>query len=513
MRNYSPSSAAAQALTRAIRAKAELERRYRERLKPGTAWSPNPGPQDQFIHSDAFECLYGGAAGGGKSWALVHDVLRDVDKPQFAGLLLRNSYPELEKTLIRESLKIYPKLGAHYNEAKKLWTFPSKAQVYFGYLERDADVEQYQGAEFQYVGFDELTHYTRYQYTYLISRLRSPAGIRARMRATTNPGSRGHAWVKARWAPWVDRSNEYKGILAEPGQILRFRNTPKGEEYTDLAKLTRQFIPARLEDNPKLLDNDPEYAERLEMLDPVAREQLRYGRWDVLPSAGAYFQRTWFHELADSELPGDCTWVRFWDKAATEPSDTNQDPDWTVGLLVGFSPSTNRFYVRDMVRFRGSPGVVEAEIKKIAEKDGKHVKVRMATDPGSAGKGEVAAYVRLLVGYDIRTKPESGSKILRAGIVSAQVHKRSTGGVHGRFSVVRGAWNAEFYAELESFPDGDHDDIVDALSGAFDWLVNSAGGEQPEFGVRIIGAERPVDEDELDGAYSRLSDDYFDEPF
>lgn len=446
------------------------------------------------------------------SWALVHDVLRDVDKEQFTGLLLRNSYPELEKTLIRESLKIYPKLGAKYNEAKKLWVFPSGAHVYFGYLERDADVEQYQGAEFQYVGFDELTHYTRYQYTYLISRLRSPAGIKARMRATTNPGSRGHAWVKARWSPWVDRSTEYTGVRADPGQILRFRVGQNGEEYSDAAKLTRQFIPARLEDNPKLLENDPEYAERLDMLDPVTREQLRYGRWDVLPAAGQYFQRIWFHEIHDSELPGDCAWVRFWDKAATEPNDTNQDPDWTVGLLVGYSPSTNRYYVRHMVRFRGSPGVVESTIKSTAETDGKHVKVRSAQDPGGAGKGEVAAYARLLVGYDFRAKGESGSKVVRAGIVSAQVHPRSTGGVHGRFSVVRGEWNKAFFGELEAFPDGDHDDIVDALSGAFDWLVNPTCEEPPEFGVRIIEVpDRPVAIDELDDAYERLEGDYFGE--
>src|SRR5262249_45357109 len=153
--------------------------------------------------------------------------------------LFRNSFPELEKTLIRESKRTYPKLGATYSETKKLWTFPSGALIYFGYLERDADVDQYQGAEFQLVGFDELTHFTRYQFTYLISRLRGPHGIKPRIRATTNPGSRGHAWVKARWAPWVDRSAEYKAVRAEPGEILHFRYGPKGEEYHPDAKLSR----------------------------------------------------------------------------------------------------------------------------------------------------------------------------------------------------------------------------------------------------------------------------------
>jgi predicted phage terminase large subunit-like protein len=162
-----------------------------------------------------------------------------------------------------------------------------------------------------------------------------------------------------------------------------------------------------------------------------------------------------------------------------------------------------------MERLRGPPGVVEAEIKRVAELDGKHVGVRMAQDPGSAGKGEVSAYVRLLDGYDIRAKTESGPKVIRAAPVSAQAHPRSTGGLHGRFTVVKGEWNEAFYQELEAFPDGDHDDIVDTLSGAFDWHVNGVTNETPTIGVRIISVERPQDDDEINDAYSRLSDDYF----
>lgn len=431
----------------------------------------------------------------------MHDVLRDVDNEHYVGILFRNSFPELEKTLIRESYKTYPKLGASYSESKKLWTFPSGALIYFGYLERDVDVEQYQGAEFQYVGFDELTHFSRFQFTYLASRLRGPHGIKPRMRATTNPGSRGHAWVKARWAPWVDRSAEYKGIQVGPGEVLRFRYGAKGEEYHDEGRLNRTFIPAKLSDNPKLSEHDPGYADRLDMLDPVTRAQLKEGRWDVQPTAGLYFQRGWFSALGLDALPPDIEWIRFWDKAATEPHAGNEDPDWTVGLKIGKSASTGLFYLGDMVRMRGGPGAVEASIKVTAASDGKAVKIRMAQDPGSAGKSEVAAYVRLLEGYDIRTKSETGDKVTRAAPVSAQASPKSTGGNVGRFVIVAGGWNEIVFQELEAFPDGDHDDIVDALSGGFDWLVNGLTAAPGQVGVRVFAADLPVDEDAMRDAY------------
>src|SRR5262249_12208018 len=180
-------SVGAIAETLRLRAAAELERRRRARARQGPLWTPHPGPQTEFLQSDAFEALYGGAAGGGKSWALVHDALRGVGNPHFVGILFRNSFPGLGKNPLPEAKRTYPRLGAAYSEGKKLWTFPSGALIYFGYLERDADDDQYQGAEFQYVGFDELTHFNRYQFTYLISRLRGPHGIKPRIRATTNP--------------------------------------------------------------------------------------------------------------------------------------------------------------------------------------------------------------------------------------------------------------------------------------------------------------------------------------
>src|SRR5262249_26977664 len=255
-------------------------------------------------------------------------------------------------------------------------------------------------------------------------------------------------------------------------------------------------------------ENDPLYAERLDALDPVTRAQLKEGRWDVQPAAGLYFQRGWFSEIAAEAVPPDVRWVRFWDKAATEPHPGNEDPDWTVGLKVGRSDTTGLFYVADLVRMRGGPGAVEATIKTTAVCDGKDLPVRMALDPGSAGKAEAAAYIRLLEGWDILTKPESGSKELRAAPVSAQANPKSTGGSGGRVCVVRGAWNEVFFQELEAFPKGDHDDIVDALSGAFDWLVNGLSAVPAEVNVTFYTAEPTVDESELRDTYESFGDLY-----
>jgi predicted phage terminase large subunit-like protein len=439
------------------------------------AWRPNPGPQSEFMLSPAFEVLYGGAAGGGKSVALVHDALRDVDKPHYRGLLLRRTFPELEKTLISISHIAYRTAhpGAAYNAQKRQWVFPSGARIDFGYLDRDDDVYQYQGAEYQYIGWDEVTHFSERQYTYLLSRARSAHGLTPRIRAATNPGGPGHEWVMRRWAPWLDAKSE---VRAKPGELLHYRNTVEsGEEWTPDGALSRVFIPARIADNPHIANVDPGYIERLRGLDPVTRAQLEDGDWLVQPAAGLYFRREWF-TFVDSLPPPfagvTVSRVRFWDKAATPPHDGNRDPDWTVGLKL--AKVGEYYYVEDIERMRAGPGDVEKRILAVSQSDGQQCGIRMAQDPGSAGVSEAAAYVRLLSGYDIQTARETGDKVTRAKAVSAQASPQSTGGERGRIHILRGTWVDAFVRELESFPDGGHDDQVDALSGAFNALADGA---------------------------------------
>lgn len=460
-------------------------------LRPRTssgpvAWKPNPGPQAEFMVCNAFEALYGGSAGGGKTESLLMDATREIKDPRYCGILFRRTFPELEKSLIARSRSYYKRLDptAEYNEQKKCWRFSSGATIYFGHLEHDNDVEAYQSAEFQFLGFDEASHFSEKQYRYMLSRARSSFGLAPRVRGGTNPGGRGHAWLLRRFAPWLDRSPEYSGVRAESGEILHVLNTRDGEQYvepTTDGAMSRVFIRSRLTDNPFIMKNDPLYVQRLMGLDPVTRARLLDGDWSVREAAGAYFRREWFEVVSESPMTGVA--VRCWDFASTEPSDTNPDPDWTSGVLVSLADD-GFYYVEDIKRFRVGPGEVRARVKATAESDGPDVTIRIPQDPGQAGKDQAASYIQMLAGFDVRAEPVTGSKITRAGIASAQAHPASTGGSRGRIRVVGGPWTEAFLAELEDFPEG-HDDQVDGFADAIKFL--SAGVPSSEVGVTVIG--------------------------
>ena len=228
-------------------------------------FAPNEGPQTEFLASPERDVLYGGAAGGGKSYAMLVDPLRFCHRSAHRALILRRSMPELRE-LIDKSRELYPKAfpGCKFREVEKIWNFPSGAKVEFGFLERDADVYRYQGQSYSWIGFDEITHLpTEFGWNYLASRLRTTdSEIDPYLRCTANPGGVGAHWVKKRY---VDP--------CEPGQSF------KGDDG-----LTRRFIPARLDDNP-YLSADGRYEEMLKALPPVQRRQLLEGNWEITEGA------------------------------------------------------------------------------------------------------------------------------------------------------------------------------------------------------------------------------------
>ncbi|MBI2388653.1 MAG: phage terminase large subunit [Deltaproteobacteria bacterium] len=427
--------------------------------------------QAEFLSSDAYEALYGGAAGGGKSEALLAGALRFVHEPSFRGLILRRNYPDLERSLIERSRMLYRAScpGAEYNEAKRVWRFPSGAAIYFGHLEHEKDKYAYQSAEFAYLAFDELTHFSETQYAYMLSRARSSTGLPVFVRAATNPGGDGHAWVMRRWAPWLDPSSE---VQAEPSEPLHYRNGDDGEEWLgthtdDPRALSRVFIAAKVTDNPYLIGNDPTYVERLRGLDPLTRAQLLDGNWLAQAGAGILFKPAWF-PIVDAVPSADqiVGRVRYWDRAATGEEDivrSGRDADYTVGVRLARSKD-GVYYLEDVVRFRGRPHEVMARIQHTASLDGHAVQVGLEQDPAQAGQFEIAVYMRALSGYSIRKHRPTGDKVTRAKPASAQSEA-------GNVKLLRGAWNRAFLGELEAFPDGAHDDQVDAFSGGFTVLA------------------------------------------
>lgn len=228
--------------------------------------------QQEFISAQADEVLFGGAAGGGKSYGQLLDaMLYALKYPKSKQLILRRTYPELEKSLIRVSLELFPQKIYTYNSAKHIGRFTNGSILDFGYCDGENDVYRYQSAEYDVIRFDELTHFTEQMYLYLMSRLRGANPYPKCMKSTTNPGGVGHFWVKARF---IDPS--------ESGKIFYIKNG------------TRLFIPAGVRDNGFLLGADPDYVRRLKNLCERDRRALLYGDWNVFD--GQFFTE-WSEEI------------------------------------------------------------------------------------------------------------------------------------------------------------------------------------------------------------------------
>jgi predicted phage terminase large subunit-like protein len=239
------------------------------------------------------------------------------------------------------------------------------------------------------------------------------------------------------------------------------------------APLPRTFVPATLLDNDFI--DTTEYRKALSNLDPVTRAQLESGNWDVRPE-GRIFNKSWFIQIDLADVPPDCVWVRYWDLAATDPN-PGKDPDWTASILLGWSKSSALFYVRDLVRFRSSPGAVESTILATAERDRQspsHVSIRMEQEPGASGKTVIWMYRQKLLSHDFGGDLPSGNKIVRAQLVANKAEPKSDVPT-GQMRMVRAEWNEVLLDELEIFPDGEHDDATDALSGALSCLVKKVG--------------------------------------
>ena len=246
---------------------------------------------------EAFEVLYGGAAGGGKSYGqLIDAMLYALAYPGIKQILLRNSFPELNRTLILNSFTLYNPDLCTYNSTNKKWTFYNGSIIEFGYLEKDMDVMNYQGAEYDVIRFDELTHFTLYQYDYMKSRCRGVNDYPKQIKSTSNPGNRGHYWVKGKFLTGKKPLNVYKYGLT-----------------------STQFIPARVQENNFLMDADPDYVKRLMQLPDQERKALLDGDWDIYEGMSFEKFSQDIHVIKPFEIPDH--WYRWMcvDNGYTDP--------------------------------------------------------------------------------------------------------------------------------------------------------------------------------------------------
>ena len=282
-------------------------------------WVPTPR-QSEMLRRGENEGFYGGAAGGGKSDYLVIDPLRDVHVPTFKGLIVRKTFPQLVE-IEEKCFKYYPKVfpGAKYNAGKHVWTFPSGAKIFLGSMQHTKDKYKYQGHEYDFIGIDELTHFTYEEYSYLLSRNRpSGSGTHVRMRATGNPGGIGHGWVK-----------QYFVTAAVPG-TTKWRKfevlMPNGEKKT--IWLSSVFVPSKVFDNPHLLQNDPLYMAKLANRGEAEKNALLYGSWDSYEGQvfvewkddiEHYRDGRWTHVIEPFKIPPNWSVVRSFDWGYTKP--------------------------------------------------------------------------------------------------------------------------------------------------------------------------------------------------
>ena len=431
--------------------------------------TPTPKQTAALLMNSVKELLYGGAAGGGKSVFMLAAALQYVDTPGYAAILFRKTFSDLMLPgalipMSQEWLSPYLSTGeVRWHDKDKRYTFvESGATLSFGYLDAKGDELRYQGAEFQFVGMDEVTHIAPEAYRYLFSRMRRLKGsnIPIRMRASANPGGPFGDYYYQRF--FVDKAD----------------------------KKMRVFLPAGLNDNPHL---DVEaYRESLAELDEVTRAQLENGDWEIR-AKGDLFDKSWIMTINYNDIPEGTKWVRFWDLASIDPkyrkkNSNTKKPDYTVGFKLGYYNGS--YYIGDIIKVQKKPGDIEELIANTAEADGYSCAIRMEEEGGSSGAMTIDRYARIvLAGYNFAGVKPVVSKIERARPVAAACQ----GGLV--FISNRCRNTLDFFTQIDGFPNSANDDIVDGLSGAFNFFRPMRGNIHPPIlhkeSKRIVESEIP----------------------
>lgn len=443
---------------------------------------PQDGPQTMFLSSEADIVVYGGAAGGGKSWGLLLEPIRYKNIPGYNATIFRTQFTDLIKpgSLWEESYKLYENVkGAIPKLGDRQWAFRDKSgnirsKVTFAYI-NEQNMQNYKGSQLCMIGYDELCDFSEKVFFFMLSRNRSTCGVIPYIRATCNPDP--DSWVAEFISWWIDPQTGY--AIPERSGVIRWmiRRDEKiywadsKEELCERFGLVSEedkmeprsvtFIASSVYDNKELLRVNPQYLGNLKAMAEVERERFLNGNWKIKPAAGLYFRRNQVKVV--TEAPDDIQFVvRGWDIAATEKTATN-DPDFTAGVLIG-RRKNGKFVVLDVVNQRVSAGNVETLLVNTSLSDrarfGRLYRVRLPIDPGAAGKIAADAYIKKLAGFSVEAERVTGSKILRATPFATQWQ-------NGNIEVLAAEWNDSYFSQLEFFPDSKHDDMVDASADAF----------------------------------------------
>ena len=485
------------------------------RAGPGREWlrgiEPNEGPQAAYFDADADIVIYGGQAGGGKTFGLLVDAMRDVDTARYGAVIFRRELTRItnEGGMWDEAQDLYPPRGGISRQSPRMeFRWPNRAKVQFAHLEHEDTKRAWTGAQIAFLGFDQLEEFTEGQFWFLFGRNRTKCGVRPRLRATVNPVPPEDPvggwlakllqwwWDPETGYPIAERSGAVRWFVRLSEEIRWFwtREEALGaaiaagiprEDAEDMPK-SLTFIPASVDDNPHI---GAEYKGTLLALPLVDRERLAKGNWKIRPQAGNVFNRAWFDFV--EARPAGAVSVRGWDKAGSKGKG-----DFSAGGRVDYANGV--YYLSDLVRGQWSYGERENVIRQVAEADGSEVETWVEQEPGSGGKESAERSVLNLAGFDVHAQTAQGSKLTRAKPLAAQAEVRNV-------KLVKGDWTEGFLQRAHNFTgaEGGKDDDVDAFSLAFRKLAWKVAHGEVRLGRAAPSPDKPPLEQRLRDRHER----------
>jgi len=430
--------------------------------------------------SPADIAIYGGQAGGGKTYASLMEAARHTDNPRFGAVIFRRVSPSItdEGGLWDTSHEVFPLLDATpLKSPVHQWVFPSGAKVSFHHLQHEWDKLKWKSAQIPLAIWDQLEEFEEGQFWYLLSRMRAPpgVGIRPYVRATCNPvppddptGGWLHSligwWIGKDGYPIEERCGLLRWFYRNDEDLVWFDSEAEALEWaksadvdTRIRPLSLTFIRAQLEDNPALEKADPAYRSKLASLPRVERMRLLHGNWLIRNVAGELIDRSWF-EIVEA-APAAIQSVRYWDKAGTAGG---KGAESAGPKIVG--PVGGLWYITDIIHGRWGALDRERVIMQAAKMDGPSTIIITEQEPGSGGKESAERTIAMLAGWEVYADRVTGDKVERSGPFRAQAEARN-------IKLVRADWNDAFLRQAQNFgPEAGIKDMVDAAVGAFNWV-------------------------------------------